>query len=61
LKKIHDDAINFLNAGANPYIPRLRKNFNKFRWDQELGMFKTAAIEIIGFGKLRASRKWINF
>ena len=45
IQQIYDDIIDVLNDGANRYVPRHRKNFYKFWWDQEMDLLKEASIE----------------
>ena len=45
IQQIYDDIIVVLNDGANRYVPRHRKNFYKFWWDQELDLLKEESIK----------------
>jgi hypothetical protein len=45
IQQIHDDVIDVPNDGANLYVPRRRKTFYKFWWDQELDLLKEASVE----------------
>jgi hypothetical protein len=45
ISQTYNDIINVLTTGTNLYVPRHRKNFYKFWWDQELEILKSASIE----------------
>jgi hypothetical protein len=41
----YQEIVNVLTSGANLYVPRHRRNFYKFWWDQELDLLKSASID----------------
>ena len=45
INQLHDDVLNILITDANIFVPRVRKNFYKYWWDQEADDVKTASIE----------------
>lgn len=45
ISQTYKDIINVLTTGTDLYVPRHRKNFYKFWWDQELDILKAASIE----------------
>ena len=45
LDRIYDEIVTILTVGENQFVPRHRKNFYKYWWNEDLKLLKQAAIE----------------
>ena len=44
IENVYNDVVDAMVTSANSYIPRCRRNFFKFWWDEELRIFKEASV-----------------
>ena len=42
---LYNNIVNVLNAAANAFVPRHKKNFYKYWWDEEMNLLKDESIE----------------
>ena len=42
---VYRSVVSILNSAANLYVPKRRKNFYKFWWDEELNVLKASSTE----------------
>jgi len=42
---LYDHIVTAINTAANVYVPKRKKNFYKFWWDEEINLLKDKSIE----------------